>query len=142
MGARLRSYGCSYSTMHTENQRSWPGVRESRNLGHIDESSSGWAQFLKAFCSHPSPLRPNSRESPMSPYNIPLSLAQVSSSQFQSPAAPRCFSKIIREQAQKEARNPDSLSRGTWDEPPSVLGETPPSWHTVRCPAVKGLLSL
>lgn len=134
----LGAVGCSYSTMHTENQRSRPGVRESQNLGCIDESSSAWAQLLKAFCSHASPLRPEFCESPMSPYNIPLSLAQVSSSRFQSPAAPRCFSKIIRGQALKEARNPDSLSRGTWDETPSVLGEIPPSWHTLWCPAVKG----
>ena len=89
MGAWLGSCGL----LLLQNQRSRPGVRESQNLGRIDESSSGWAQLLKAFCSHASPLRPEFHESPMSPYNLTtypslwLKSAQASFSPLQLPGA-------------------------------------------------------
>lgn len=91
VGARAGSYGAFIlHRAHREPEKQAWSQGES-DLGHIDESSSGRAQFLKAFCSLSQSPRPESRESPMSPYNIPLSLG---SSQLKSVSVP-CSSQVL-----------------------------------------------
>ena len=86
----LGATGRSYSTVHTENQRSRPGVRGSQDLGHIDESSSGRAQFLKAFCSHPSPRDLSLVSHPCHLTTYPL----FGSTQLKSVSVP-CSSQVL-----------------------------------------------